>query len=158
MTPVPLNAVTTQILDLLNAGRPVPQVVEIGTYRGAWNAADVRNVIASYLAGPPPPKPRRERVERAKLTPGPASPWVPPSIRTTVRQPRLTTPEADILSWLCRGASNRQMAQRLALTEATVERRVLAVLSKLGVPTRNQAVALAMSRQIQVMVQDMVAA
>jgi two-component system NarL family response regulator len=58
----------------------------------------------------------------------------------------LTPRELEVLEQLARGASNRQVAQRFSITEGTVKGHVTNILSKLGVESRTQAIAEAISR------------
>jgi DNA-binding NarL/FixJ family response regulator len=53
----------------------------------------------------------------------------------------LTRREWDVLSLMAEGASTRDMAASLSVSEVTVRRHVSGVLSKLGVPDRTAAVA-----------------
>ena len=52
----------------------------------------------------------------------------------------LTEREAEVLRLVARGASNAEIAQRLYLSQATIKTHVAAVLTKLGVRDRTQAV------------------
>lgn len=51
----------------------------------------------------------------------------------------LTERELDVLRQLARGASNREIAQRVHLAEGTVKNYVSSILSKLGAPDRTSA-------------------
>jgi DNA-binding CsgD family transcriptional regulator len=58
----------------------------------------------------------------------------------------LTTREAEILALVAEGLSNRQIAERLVVSEHTVHRHLANVYKELGVSTRAQAVAVAVER------------
>ena len=60
--------------------------------------------------------------------------------------PELSRRELEVLRWLATGATNAQIAQRLAISEHTVRNHVHSVMRKLGVATRTDAVATALRR------------
>jgi DNA-binding CsgD family transcriptional regulator/tetratricopeptide (TPR) repeat protein len=70
---------------------------------------------------------------------------VPRGSRALTRSNRLglTRREAEILSLVSQGMRNAAIAKRLYLSTRTVDRHVSAILSKLGVQSRGEAVALA---------------
>jgi DNA-binding NarL/FixJ family response regulator len=51
----------------------------------------------------------------------------------------LTDREAQVLGWLARGKSNKDISQALGLSEQTVKTHVSHILKKLGLPSRTQA-------------------
>jgi len=58
----------------------------------------------------------------------------------------LTSREIDILRLLGTGATNREIAERLSLTEGTVKNYISAILAKTGLRDRTQAALLAVRR------------
>ncbi len=57
------------------------------------------------------------------------------------RLPRVTAREREVLSLLAKGLTNRQIAERLVVSEHTVHRHVTNILRKLDVPSRTAAAA-----------------
>lgn len=64
------------------------------------------------------------------------------------RQFQLSDREHDVLLLIVRGFSNRQIAQNLTLGESTIKFHVSNILSKLGVATRAEAVAMAIQHNL----------
>jgi DNA-binding NarL/FixJ family response regulator len=60
----------------------------------------------------------------------------------------LTPREVDVLARVAKGASNKEIAQHLHLSEATIKSHLLHIFSKLGVNDRTQAVTLAVQKGI----------
>ncbi len=71
------------------------------------------------------------------IEPGQAAP-LPPGVSAALS---LTLREREILSWLVTGATNRDIAARLFIGEATVKSHLASAYVKLGVANRHQAVA-----------------
>jgi DNA-binding CsgD family transcriptional regulator len=61
--------------------------------------------------------------------------------RTTAQTGQLTTRENDVLNLIAQGASNKEIARKLALSVHTVERHIANIYSKIGVRNRAEATA-----------------
>ena len=61
--------------------------------------------------------------------------------RTRAHPAGLTGRQQEILTLLCEGLRNAEIAERLYLSEKTVDNHVSAVLDKLGAKTRTEAAA-----------------
>lgn len=84
--------------------------------------------------------------------------WLSPAVRTTMLQPQpepdepdhfgLSPRETEVLAQLVEGLTNREIGQVLGVTERTVKFHVSAILRKLEVDNRTEAVALAMQASL----------
>jgi DNA-binding NarL/FixJ family response regulator len=63
----------------------------------------------------------------------------------------LTPREAEVLSLLAEGRSNRSIAQRLGISERTARFHVESILAKLGVENRSEAIVVAARRGLVVL-------
>ncbi|TLM75077.1 response regulator transcription factor [Pseudarthrobacter sp. NamB4] len=77
------------------------------------------------------------------------SPPVASRLFQQLRNPEevLTPREAELLSLLTQGLSNRELGQRLFISEATVKTHLAHIYAKLGVDTRAAAIATAIRRE-----------
>jgi DNA-binding NarL/FixJ family response regulator len=62
---------------------------------------------------------------------------------------KLTDREVEVLKLIAGGLNNRDIADRLYLSEGTVRNHVSAILAKLGVSDRTQAAVIAMQHGLQ---------
>ena len=73
--------------------------------------------------------------------------YFPPEIAARVAQRRLREPlsarEVEVLNYVMKGFANKQIAEELRITEATVKAHVSRVMAKLEVPDRTRAVMVA---------------
>jgi DNA-binding NarL/FixJ family response regulator len=60
--------------------------------------------------------------------------------------PALTERERQVVEWVAKGASNRDIARELSITETTVKAHLVHVFEKLGVENRTAAVRVATER------------
>jgi DNA-binding NarL/FixJ family response regulator len=77
------------------------------------------------------------------------APTVAARLLTSLRQPAqpvLSARELEVLALVAHGASNRDVARRLSISEATVKSHLLHVFDKLGVDDRTAAVTVALTR------------
>jgi DNA-binding CsgD family transcriptional regulator len=79
-------------------------------------------------------------VSTARSAPGPAHPFAALSVLKA-----FTRREIEVLQLLVQGASNREIADRLVISEGTVKKHVSNICGKLGVQSRTQVVARALS-------------
>lgn len=71
------------------------------------------------------------------------------SQRPTVADFRLTEREQEVLRLLVNGATNYDIAQTLVISESTAKKHVSAVLEKLGVHSRSEAIALVLRTNLE---------
>jgi DNA-binding NarL/FixJ family response regulator len=95
----------------------------------------------------------REELYRAIRATALGQSYLSPSVATRLMgqlrspaQDSLSPRELDVLTWVARGASNKEIAQHLHISEATVKSHLLHIFEKLGVNDRTQAVTCAVQK------------
>ncbi|HEX6781229.1 MAG TPA: response regulator transcription factor [Solirubrobacterales bacterium] len=67
---------------------------------------------------------------------------VPRELRASVERPALSHRERQVLTYVCEGLTNSQIAARLFLSESTVKSHLSSAFTKFGVRSRREAAAL----------------
>ncbi|GAA1544777.1 response regulator transcription factor [Actinomadura kijaniata] len=128
-----------------------PRVLVLTTYDSDADIARAIDVGASgYLLKAGPPEELFQGVRTAARGETALSPRVATRLMNRMRDPApaLSPREIEILELLATGSSNRQIARRLFISEATVKTHLVHVFGKLGVDTRTAAVTAAVERRL----------
>ena len=137
---------TTQI----RRGQPTVRVLVLTTYD---TDAEILRAIEAGATGYILKDAPREELFRAVRATAQGQSYLSPAVATRVMgqlrapaQDALSPREVDVLTWVAKGASNRQIGQHLHISEATVKSHLLHIFEKLGVNDRTQAVTLAVKK------------
>ena len=138
------------------AGVPVLVVSTLAEDRmvAAVMAAGARGFVPKHAA--------REDFAAALARLAAGGDWLPdgfvptqsPAPEALARLAALTRQQARILHLICEGRLNKQIAFDLSISEATVKAHVTAILRKLGVQSRTQAVVLARGARFEVLMPE----
>ena len=85
---------------------------------------------------------------RPTLAPEAAQVLIQATIQPRAHGPTLTVREREVLALMVRGLTNPQIAQQLAISRSTVKFHIGSILSKLGVPSRTEAVVVAIQHHL----------
>jgi len=91
---------------------------------------------------------RKAYAGRATLSPEAAEALVHVTNQTSISGPDLTKRECTVLSLMVEGLNNTQIAAKLTVSPSTIKTHVSNILSKLGVSSRAEAVALAVRSRL----------
>lgn len=140
---------TAATLEIRKA-QPAARILVLTTYD---SDAEILRAIEAGAAGYLLKDAPREELYRAIQATAQGQSYLSPSVaarlvgqlRAPLRDP-LSPRELDVLGWVARGASNKEIARELHISEATVKSHLLHVFEKLGVDDRTQAVTLAVQK------------
>ena len=137
---------TTQI----RRGQPTVRVLVLTTYD---TDAEILRAIEAGATGYILKDAPREELFRAVRATAQGQSYLSPAVATRLMgqlrapaQDALSPRAVDVLTWVAKGASNRQIGQHLHISEATVKSHLLHIFEKLGVNDRTQAVTLAVQK------------
>jgi two-component system, NarL family, response regulator LiaR len=91
---------------------------------------------------------RAAHAGRSTLAPEATQALIQAATRTAVPGHDLTAREGEVLGWMTKGLSNTEIAERLVVSPVTVKFHVSNILSKLGVSSRTEAVAVAIQQNL----------
>ncbi len=131
----------TQVIALTSFGEE--KLVRTAVQAGAI-AYLLKNVSADQLADAI----RAAYAGRSTLSPEAAETLVRSASQSENRIPELTPRERQVLELMAEGLNNSQIAERLVVSRSTIKYHVSNILSKLGVTSRAEAIALAMRRHL----------
>jgi DNA-binding NarL/FixJ family response regulator len=136
----------------ITAGSPAPRVLVLTTYD---SDADILRAMAAGAIGYLLKDTPRAELLRAIHAAAQGQATLAPSVATKlVRQMRVPQPEPlsprehQVLILVAQGETNRGVASRLHVTEATVKTYLARIFAKLGVSDRTAAVTAALSKQL----------
>jgi len=136
----------------IRAGHAPAYILVLTTYD---TDADILRAIEAGATGYILKDAPREELYRAIRATAQGQSYLSPSVATRLmgqlRAPTetaLSQREAEVLIWVAGGASNKEIARHLHISEATVKSHLLHIFSKLGVNDRTQAVTLAVQKGI----------
>ncbi len=131
---------------------PAIQVLVLTTYD---SDADILRAIEAgatgYLLKDTPREQLFQAIRAAARGEAALAPTVAARLMTRMRAPAeeaLSAREVEVLAWVARGASNRQVGRELHISEATVKTHLIHIFDKLGVADRTAAVTTALERGI----------
>ncbi|NDJ85994.1 MAG: response regulator transcription factor [Chloroflexi bacterium] len=91
---------------------------------------------------------RAAHAGKPSLSPGATQILIASATQPPPHNYHLTEREIEVLSLLVEGLNNPQIAQRLVISRSTVKYHVSSILSKLGVASRTEAVAMAVQNNL----------
>ncbi|MBA2512168.1 MAG: response regulator transcription factor [Rubrobacteraceae bacterium] len=136
----------------IKAERPETQVLVLTTYD---SDADILRAIEAGATGYLLKDAPREELFRAIMAASRGEPVLAPSVTARLMKraqapagSTLSDREVEVLGLVARGASNREIARGLHLSEATVKTHLIHVFNKLDVDDRTAAVTTALEKGI----------
>ncbi|MBV8213873.1 MAG: response regulator transcription factor [Verrucomicrobia bacterium] len=135
------------VTELMAGRRPKPRIIVMTTYE---TEEDVRRTLQAgakgFLVKGALPEQILETVRRVAGGEALVPAKIASMLTESLSHPELTARELQVLRQLAAGQSNKEIGQKLNITEHTVKAHVKAVLVKLGAIGRTEAIAIATKR------------
>jgi NarL family two-component system response regulator LiaR len=133
---------------------PQVQVIALTSFReeelvqGALEAGAIGYLLKNVSADELAQAIRAAHVGRPTLAPEAAEALIHAATHSTALGRDLTPREREVLASMVKGLRNAEIAERLTISRSTVKFHVSRILSKLGVSSRTEAVALALQHNL----------
>lgn len=135
------------VTELISSRRPKPRIIVMTTYE---TEEDVRRALQAgakaYLVKGALPEQILETVRRVAGGEALVPARIASVLTESLSHPELSPRELQVLRQMAAGDSNKEIGQKLNITEHTVKAHVKAILLKLGAIGRTEAIAIAMKR------------
>jgi two-component system NarL family response regulator len=135
------------VTELMGSRRPKPRIIVMTTYE---TEEDVRRALRAgakgYLLKGAQPEQIVETVRRVAAGESLVSAKIARTLTESLAHPELSTRELQVLRHMAAGESNKEIGQRLNITEHTVKAHVQSILGKLDAAGRTEAIAVAVKR------------
>ena len=135
------------VTELMSSRRPKPRIIVMTTYE---TEEDVRRALRAgakgYLLKGAQPEQIVETVRRVAAGESLVSAKIARTLTESLAHPELSTRELQVLRHMAAGESNKEIGQRLNITEHTVKAHVQSILGKLDAAGRTEAIAVAVKR------------
>jgi two-component system NarL family response regulator len=135
------------VTELVSSRRPKPRIIVMTTYE---TEEDVRRALRAgakgYLLKGAQPEQIVETVRRVAAGESLVSAKIARTLTESLAHPELSSRELQVLRHMAAGESNKEIGQRLNITEHTVKAHVQSILGKLDAAGRTEAIAVAVKR------------
>jgi two-component system NarL family response regulator len=135
------------VTELMSSRRPKPRIIVMTTYE---TEEDVRRALRAgakgYLLKGAQPEQIVETVRRVAAGESLVSAKIARTLTESLAHPELSMRELQVLRHMAAGESNKEIGQRLNITEHTVKAHVQSILGKLEAAGRTEAIAVAVKR------------
>ena len=135
------------VTELMSSRRPKPRIIVMTTYE---TEEDVRRALQAgakaYLVKGALPEQILETVRRVAGGEALVPARIASVLTESLSHPELSPRELQVLRQMAAGDSNKEIGQKLNITEHTVKAHVKAILLKLDAVGRTEAIAVAMKR------------
>jgi two-component system NarL family response regulator len=135
------------VTELMSSRRPKPRIIVMTTYE---TEEDVRRALQAgakaYLVKGALPEQILETLRRVASGEALVPARIASVLTDSLSRPELSSRELQVLRQMAAGDSNKEIGQKLNITEHTVKAHVKAILLKLSAAGRTEAIAIAMKR------------